>query len=95
MSSLQEWRFEINPYDSHMTNKKVNGKQSTVVSHVGDLQISHENGDTVDALIRKLSERYIKEADLTIHQGKVHEYLGMKLNYHEQGKVKIDMTDYL
>ena len=32
---------------------------------------------------------------MTIHQGKVHEYLGMKLNYHKEGKVKIDMTGYL
>ena len=45
-----------------------------------DLKISHENGDTVDALINKLSKRYGEEADLTIHQGKLHEYLGMKLD---------------
>ena len=63
--------------------------------HVGDLNISHKNGDTADALINKLSERYGKEEDLKIHQGKVHDYLGMKLDYREQGKVKIDMTDYL
>ena len=46
-----------------------------------DLKISHENGDTLDALINKLSERYGKEVDLTIHRGKVNEYLGMKLDY--------------
>ena len=60
-----------------------------------NLKISQENGDTVDALINNLSERYGKEADLKINRGKVHEYLGMKLDYHKQGKVKIDMTDYL
>ena len=32
---------------------------------------------------------------MTIHQGKVHEYLGIKLDYCNEGKVKIDMTDYL
>ena len=63
--------------------------------HVDNLNISQKNGDSVDALIKKLSERYGKEADLTIHQGKVHEYLGMKLEYRKKGKVKIDMTDYL
>ena len=67
----------------------------TVVWHVDDLQISHKNGDTVDALINKLIEQYTKEADLTIYRGKVHEYLGMKLDYCEEGKVKIDMKDYL
>ena len=67
----------------------------TVVWYVDDLKIFHENGDTVDALINKISERYVKEEDLTTQQGKVHEYLGMKLDYREQGKVKIDMTDDL
>ena len=67
----------------------------TVVWYVDNLKISHKNGDTVDALINKLSKRYGKEADLTIHQGKVHNYLGMKPDNHEEGKVKIDMTDYL
>ena len=67
----------------------------TVVWHVDDLKISHENKDTVDSLISKLRERYGKKADLTIHQGKVHKYLGMKLDYRDQSKVKIDMADYL
>ena len=67
----------------------------TVIWPVDDLKISHENGDTVDALIRNISKRYRKEADLTIHRGKLNEYLGMKLDYQEQEKVKIDMTDYL
>ena len=92
---LQEWGFEINPYDWCMANNIVNGKHMTVVWYVDDLKISHKNQDTVDALIRKLSERYGKEADLTIHKIKVHEYLGMKLDYREEGKVKMDMTDYL
>ena len=78
-----------------MSNKTVNRKQMTVVWHVDNLDISHENVDTVDALISKLSEQYGKEADLTIHHGKLHEYLRMKLDYRDQGKVKIDMTDYL
>ena len=66
-SSLQEWGFEINPYNWCVANKTVNRKQMIAVWHVDDLQISHENGDTVDALISKLSEQYGKEADLKIH----------------------------
>ena len=49
----------------------------------------------MDPLINKLGERYGKEEDLTIHQGKLHKYLGMNMDYHEEGKVKICMTDYL
>ena len=94
-SSLQEWGFEINPYDWCVANKTVDAKHMTVIWHLDDLMISHENHDTVDALINKLSERYVKEAGFTIHPVKVHEYLGMKLDYRKEGKVKIDMTDYL
>ena len=38
---LLEWGFVINPYDSCVANKMVNGKQLTVVWHVDDLKISH------------------------------------------------------
>ena len=78
-----------------MKKKTVNRKEMTVIWNVDDLEISHENGDTVDALINKFSKRYGKEADLTIHQGQVHEYMGMKIDYCKQGKVKINMKDYL
>ena len=71
-----------------MANKTVDIKQMTVVWHVEDLHIPHKNQDTVDALINKLSKRYRKEADLKIHRGKVHKYLGTKLDYREEGKVK-------
>ena len=67
----------------------------TVVWNVDELKIYLENQDTVDALINKPRERYGKEAYLTIHRGKVHDYLGMKLDYREEGKVKINTTDYL
>ena len=71
-SSLQEWGFEINPYGWCVANKTVDGKQMTFVWNVDDLKISHKNGDTVDALISNLSERYGMEAELIIHRGKVH-----------------------
>ena len=76
-----------------MANKTVDVNHMTVVWRVDDLKISHKNQDTVDAIINNLSEQYGKEADLTIHRVKVHKYLGMKLNYREESKVKIDMTD--
>ena len=87
--------FEINPYDWCVANKTVDRKQTTVVWHVDNLKISQENGDTVGALINKLREQYGNEAYLTIHRGKVHKYLGMKMDYREESKVSIDMPYYL
>ena len=49
----------------------------------------------VREMIAQLSERYGKDADLTIHIGNFHEYLGMRLDHWMQGGVKINVTEYL
>ena len=46
----------MNPYDWCVANKPVDGREMTVIWHVDDLEISNENGDTVGALISKVSE---------------------------------------
>ena len=43
----------------------------------------------------KLAKEHGKNADLTFHRGKVHGYRGMRLDYRMQGKVKINVTEYL
>ena len=48
-SILQEWGFEINPYDWCTANNTINRKQMTFIWHVEDLDISHENVEIVDA----------------------------------------------
>eukprot|EP00957_Ditylum_brightwellii_P108722 8293936-Ditylum_brightwellii.AAC.2 len=62
-SCLQEWGFEINPYDWCVVNT----------------QIKDEN--VVTKIIKKLQDKYGKEAPLTINRGKVHNYLGMTLDF--------------
>lgn len=32
---------------------------------------------------------------MTVRRGKVHDYLGMTLDYSVLGEVKVDMTDYI
>ena len=82
-----------------MANKTVNGKQLTVVWHVDDLKISHNDANVVTSLIDKLNKTYgtgvDPETPLTVRKGKKHSYLGMILDYTEKGKVKIDMTEYI
>ena len=94
-TTLQEWGFTINPYDWCVANKEEDGKQITIVWHADDLKLSHVNSNVVTKFIKKLEERYGKEAPLTIRRGKIHEYLGMTLDYTSKGKVKIDMRQYL
>ena len=98
--TLVSWGFEINPYDWCVANKMVDGKQLTITWHVDDLKISHVDEHVVTKLIEQLNDKYGKEAcgkevPLTVKRGKKHEYLGMVLDYTTEGKVRVDMRDYL
>lgn len=84
--------FQINPYDPCVANRMVNGKQQTVIWHVDDLKASHVDPGVNTAFGQWLKVKY---GDCKEHRGKHHEYLGMDLDYSEQGKVKIRMVPYL
>ena len=94
-STLESWGFEINPYDTCVANKMINGKQCTILWHVDDLKISHVDAMEVTKIIQLLSSEFGKEAPLTINRGKVHDYLGMRIDFSEKGVAKIDMEQYI
>jgi hypothetical protein len=94
-ATLKEWGYELNPYDTCVANKMVNGKQCTVLWHVDDLKISHVDTSVVDELIRKLNEKYGTEDPLTVTRGKIHEYLGMTIDFTTNDMVSIRMDDYV
>ena len=50
---LQEWGFTLNPYDSCVANKYVDGQQCTITWHVDDLKISHVDEQVVRSIIQK------------------------------------------
>jgi hypothetical protein len=99
-SQLEKWGFVIKP-DFCVANTIINGKQCTIVWHVGDLKISHVDLDVVTSVLELLDGRYGQEivggkrAPLTVNRGKIHDYLGMTLDFLEEGVVKIDMRDYV
>ena len=92
---LQDFGFELNPYDPCVANKMVNGKQLTVSWHVDDLKVSHECSKVVSEFIGWVVKTYGKIGEVKTTRGKVHEYLGMKLDYRAGGRVTIDMVDYV
>jgi hypothetical protein len=100
-TELIRWGFQINPYDFCVANKTIDGKQCTVVWHVDDLKISHVDPKVVTCILNLLDKKYGQEvvggkrAPLTINRGKLHDYLGMTLDYSEPGHVKLDMTEYV
>ena len=56
--SLKMQGFVINPYNWCIASKTINGKQCTIVWHVDDLKISHEDSAVVDQIIASLKQEY-------------------------------------
>jgi hypothetical protein len=94
-SSLKQRDFIINPYDWCVANKDINGTQCTIVWHVDDLKISHKDSAVVDEVIASLSDEYGKVGEMTVKRGKIHEYLGMTLDFSKEGKFIVNMEEYI
>jgi Reverse transcriptase (RNA-dependent DNA polymerase) len=94
-SQLIEWGFTLNPYDTCVANKVIKGSQCTILWHVDDLKISHVDENVVTEIIDLLESEFGKEAPLTKSRGKVHEYLGMVIDFSLPGKVMVTMFDYI
>jgi len=92
---LEGQGFKFNPYDSCLANRVVKSAQHTVVFHFDDLKSSHEDPKLNDDFAKWLEQTYGKQGKVKINQGKVHEYLGMKLDFLVRGKLKVDMRDYV
>ena len=65
-----------------------------------DCKLSHVDSKENDKLIETLRKEYkniFKDGSgkMKVHWGKVHEYLGMTLDYREKGLVKISMQKYI
>jgi hypothetical protein len=69
--------------------------QGTILWHVDDLKLSHLKEKVLDMIIAKLAERHGHESELSITRGKVHEYLGMTIDFSYPGKVEFNMDDYV
>ena len=91
---LEEQGFKVNPYDPCTANKMINGAQCTVVWHVDDLKVSHRDPKVIDKFIKWVSHKYgDKEiGEVKAKRGRVHDYLGMTLDFSEKWKVKIDQS---
>ena len=68
--------------------------------HVDNCKISHKSSNVLDQIIkwlRRVFERVFEDGTgkLKVHQGKVHEYLGMTLDFSTKHQVKILMEEYV
>ena len=92
---MTELGFVVNLYDSCVVNKMINRKQCTIIWHINDLKLSHIKQNVLEELMDRLNSKYGQIMLLIVHQGKVHDYLGMTIDYSKDGKVKFSMPDYV
>ena len=80
---LVMWGFVINPYDSCVAKKDVNGSQFTIMWHVDNLKMSHIDPRVLDTFVDDLNQVFGKESPVVVHKGPRHDYLGIALGYQE------------
>jgi hypothetical protein len=67
----------------------------TVPWHVDDLKTSNKDAAVFDDFIDWIKLNYGTIGEVKVTRGKVHEYLGMKLDNSIPGAVQIDQRDYV
>lgn len=93
-AALLDMGFKLSPHDECVCNKMIIGSQCTVLWHVDDLKISQKCPKIVSRIIKELNKKHGNVTPLTAQQGKVHEYLGMTIDFSEDGQVKVSMDNF-
>ena len=94
---LESIGFVVNPYDIFVANRTIIGHQQTVTWHVDDIKAIHISPEVNKEFFNWCEEKY--GSDLNGHvkvvNGKIHEYLAMKLDYSIPENLRVDMQDYI
>ena len=91
-STLKNEGFQVNPHDECVFNKLVDGVQITIVVYVDDLFISCKDENIIKNLVGNLRSHF---AELTVHDGITHSYLGMTFDFSIEKSVKVTMERYI
>ena len=85
--------FTLNPYDPCVANKTLPcGKVLTICWYVDDLKISSVNKEAVMGIIKKLEDRF---GVMRKSFGKKHNYLGMEVEFLDDGSVQFMVPDHI
>jgi hypothetical protein len=91
-NTLVKAGFKQNNLDTCVFNKEKDGIQVTVGIYVDDIMVTCSNQSMIDETLDLLKQTY---QTVTVHEGKVHSYLGMTFDFSTEGKVKITMDGYI
>ena len=94
---IEKVGYKVNPYDICVANKMVHGKQHTITWHVDDIKSSHVDPKVNDKFAEWCEKEYgsDKIGHVKAHRGKVHDYLGMNLDYTKKGVSQVEMKKHI
>ena len=84
--------FKLNKYDNCVANKKIKGTQFTIGWWVDDNAMTHDSDDVIDDVIADIEKKFGK---MTVTRGNRHTFLGMNFYFPGDGKVQINMKEYI
>jgi hypothetical protein len=91
---FEEYGLKVNPYDPHVANMITkSGKQLTVVWHIDDLMGLCEDNFELTKFLGYLGS--IHGTELSMHTSKKHNYLGMDMEFNNNGTLGVSMITYL
>ena len=91
---LEAYGFEINPYNPCIANKITDAKkQLTVVWHVDDLMGTCEDDFELTKFSCYLGKIYGPK--LSMYTGRKHAYLGVDMEFRDDGMLEVSMFKYL
>ena len=92
-TELEDSGFAVNAYNPCVANKMVHSSQITVTWNVDDLKISHKDSLEVTKFPHHFGLIYGER--MTVHRGKVHDYLGMDLDLSTTNRLEIGIIKYI
>ena len=97
VNDIKSIGYELNPYDPCVANKVINNEQHTITWHVDDVKSSHQDPEVNTKFAERCEKQYGSEelGHVRVTRGKIHDYLGMTLDYATKGKLKVDMREYI
>ena len=87
---LEDLGFKINKYDPCVANMMIGGKQYTICWYMDDTKISHHEPKVITEVISKIEEQFGK---MVVTRGKKHNFVGMDVEFMDNGTVKILMKE--
>ena len=92
---LTKWGFVMNVYDPCVWNKLIERTQCTIMYHIDDILAGHLSPEVITMFVKRFEKEYATLDPLTVRRGKLHEYLGITLDFRWEGEVALSMYDYL